>query len=558
MGMWAFRPKGDEIFFPSSGHRAQWRLNFNGNPVPLLMPVLKSRISWLILTAICSLFVLSPVLSAAGGGGHGAESTIFPRPLADYHEPEEATLMQVLVSRAKEDPINLVAAVLFLCAILHTFSASTFNKWAHEAEVKFKARQADRIQLAKETGEPYREEVSFKAGMLHFLGEVEVIFGIWCIPLLIAITISQGWPTARDYVAHRVNYTEPAFVVVIMAMAATRPILRLAENLMAFFAKFGKSTPAAWWFSILTIGPILGSFITEPAAMTICALLLSSKFYNLNPSLRLSYATLGILFVNVSVGGTLTHFAAPPVLMVAGKWGWDMPFMLSHFGWKAIIGILISTVLYFMVFRKELSSLRGAVPDPEDKKDPSGHESPWIDHDWPVPVWITVAHVLFMAWTVFNAHYIPLFIAGFLVFIAFTTLTSHHQENIKLKPAMLVGFFLAGLVTFGTVQQWWIAPVLGELDTFPLFVGSTVLTAFNDNAAITYLASLVPTFTDEMKYAVVAGAVTGGGLTVIANAPNPAGQSILQRFFGNGISPLGLVAGAMIPTIILGACYILL
>jgi hypothetical protein len=522
------------------------------------MPVLKSRISWFVFTVFCSLFFLSPVLSAAGGGGHGSEGEPFPRPLSDYHEPEDATLMQVLVSRAKEDPINVVAALLFLCAILHTFSASTFNKWAHEADAKFRERQKERIAVAKETGKPYREEVSFKAGMLHFLGEVEAIFGIWCIPLLIAITFSEGWSTARDYVAHRVNYTEPAFVVVIMAMAATRPILRLAENMMSFFAKFGKSTPAAWWFSILTVGPILGSFITEPAAMTICALLLSSKFYNLNPSVRLSYATLGILFVNISVGGTLTHFAAPPVLMVAGTWGWDMSFMLSNFGWKAIIGIVISNILYFMIFRKELMSLRQSVPDPEDAKDPSGHESPWIDHDWPVPVWITVAHVLFMAWTVFNAHYIPLFIAGFLVFFAFTTLTSHHQENIKLKPAMLVGFFLAGLVTFGTVQQWWIAPVLGELKAFPLFLGSTVLTAFNDNAAITYLASLVPTFTDEMKYAVVAGAVTGGGLTVIANAPNPAGQSILQRFFGNGISPLGLAAGAMVPTFILGACFLLL
>lgn len=544
--------------FHPRGIRQGCGFNFNGNPVSFPMPVLKPRISCLFLTVFCSLVVLAPVLSAAGGGGHGGESTEFPKPLSEYHEPEDATLIQVLVGRAKEDPINLVAAFLFLCAILHTFSASTFNKWAHEADAKFKERQLERIAMAKETGKPYREEDSFKAGMLHFLGEVEVIFGIWCIPLLIAITFSQGWPTARDYVAHRVNYTEPAFVVVIMAMAATRPILKLTEHLMSFFARFGKSTPGAWWFSILTVGPILGSFITEPAAMTICALLLSSKFYNLNPSPRLSYATLGILFVNVSVGGTLTHFAAPPVLMVATTWGWDMGFMMTHFGWKAIIGILISNILYFVIFRKELTSLRSAIPDPEDRKEPSGHKSQWIDHDWPVPVWITVAHVLFMAWTVFNAHYIPLFIAGFLVFIAFTTLTSHHQEHLKLKPAMLVGFFLAGLVTFGTVQQWWIAPVLGELNTFPLFVGSTVLTAFNDNAAVTYLASLVPTFTDEMKYAVVAGAVTGGGLTVIANAPNPAGQSILQRFFGNGISPMGLLAGAMVPTIILGACFMLL
>jgi Na+/H+ antiporter NhaD/arsenite permease-like protein len=113
-------------------------------------------------------------------------------------------------------------------------------------------------------------------------------------------------------------------------------------------------------------------------------------------------------------------------------------------------------------------------------------------------------------------------------------------------------------VIHGGLQQWWIEPVLGSLSTLPLMLGATVLTAFNDNAAITYLASLVPGFTPEMKYAVVAGAVTGGGLTVIANAPNPAGQSILQRFFEGGVSPLGLFLGALVPTVILGFAFMLL
>jgi Na+/H+ antiporter NhaD/arsenite permease-like protein len=78
------------------------------------------------------------------------------------------------------------------------------------------------------------------------------------------------------------------------------------------------------------------------------------------------------------------------------------------------------------------------------------------------------------------------------------------------------------------------------------------------NAAITYLASLVPNFSAELKYAVMAGAVTGGGLTVIANAPNPVGQAILGREFGEGgVSPLGLFVAAIIPTVIVGACFML-
>jgi Na+/H+ antiporter NhaD/arsenite permease-like protein len=83
------------------------------------------------------------------------------------------------------------------------------------------------------------------------------------------------------------------------------------------------------------------------------------------------------------------------------------------------------------------------------------------------------------------------------------------------------------------------------------------LTAFNDNAAITHLASWVPEFMNNttLQNAVVAGAVTGGGLTVIANAPNPAGAALLSKFFPNGISPLRLFLSALCPTLILAACF---
>ena len=129
---------------------------------------------------------------------------------------------------------------------------------------------------------------------------------------------------------------------------------------------------------------------------------------------------------------------------------------------------------------------------------------------------------------------------------------------MEFKSPILVGFFLAGLITHGGLQGWWIAPVLGSLSELPLMLTATILTAFNDNAAITYLATLVPNLADASKYAVVAGAVTGGGLTVIANAPNPAGQSILSRFFTHGVNPGLLLAGALVPTIIMGICFMVL
>jgi hypothetical protein len=344
------------------------------------------------------------------------------------------------------------------------------------------------------------------------------------------------------------NFTEPMFVVVIMAIAASRPVLKLSEQALAFFARFGSASPAAWWFSILTLGPLLGSFITEPAAMTISALLLAEKFFSRRPRRAFAYATLGLLFVNVSVGGTLTHFAAPPVLMVAGRWGWDLPHMLQHFGWKSAAGILISNLLVWLWFRKGFARLSSETPNSAG----SGSKE-----KAPIPVWITVVHVLFLVWTVANNHFPVMFIGAFLFYLAFVRATEHHQSEVALRPSLLVGFFLAGLVVHGGLQSWWIGPILGGLSEVPLFFGATVLTAFNDNAAITYLASLVPDLSEALKHAVVAGAVVGGGLTVIANAPNPAGQSVLAKFFPDGVSPLRLFLGALLPTVITGAIFLI-
>jgi hypothetical protein len=167
-----------------------------------------------------------------------------------------------------------------------------------------------------------------------------------------------------------------------------------------------------------------------------------------------------------------------------------------------------------------------------------------------VPLWVVAVHLVFMGWTVFNAHYPALFLGGFLFFLGFARATAPYQSRSELKTPLLVGFFLAGLVIHGGLQGWWIAPVLSRLPEASLFLAATALTAINDNALITYLATLVPNLGDELKLAVVQGAVVGGGLTVIANAPNPAGQALLGHFFGGAISPLGLLAGAIGPTVI--------
>jgi hypothetical protein len=447
---------------------------------------------------------------------------------------------------ASSDPVlNRFATAMFALAVLHTFLAPQFMRLAHRFERSHRERLAQggrSTELAEAATSA--NEVSFKAELFHFLGEIEVVFGLWVVPLFLGMIWFQGW-TRSVQTLNAINFTEPLFVLVIMSVAASRPVMAFAQALMSSFARIGKYSVGAWWFSILTLGPLLGSFITEPAAMTISALLLSRKFFDRFPSKSLAYATLGLLFVNVSIGGTLTHFAAPPVLMVAGKWNWDMPFMFVNFGWKAVLAISISNILYWSFYRKEFARMNVHQPPSE-----SGRV-----HRPRVPKSITILHLGFLAWTVATNHYPVLFLGGFLFFVGFSQATAHHQDDLALRTPLLVAFFLAGLVIHGGFQAWWIAPLLATLAKLPLYIGAIILTSFNDNAAITYLASLVPNLSPELKYAVVSGAVVGGGLTVIANAPNPAGISILNRFFDDSVSPLWLLAGAFPPTLIAALCF---
>jgi Na+/H+ antiporter NhaD/arsenite permease-like protein len=221
--------------------------------------------------------------------------------------------------------------------------------------------------------------------------------------------------------------------------------------------------------------------------------------------------------------------------------------MLTTFGWRAVLSGLLATGAYFALFRRELRSL-ATRPPAIDADEPS--EDSEDREVLPVRPWVVSVHLAFMAWTVLNAHHSPLFLGGFLFFLGFARATAPYQGRMDLKTPLLVGFFLAGLVIHGGLQGWWIGPLLRRLAETPLFVGSAALTAFNDNALITYLATLVPHLGDELKLAIVQGAVVGGGLTVIANAPNPAGQALLARFFDHAISPLRLLLGAVIPTLI--------
>jgi hypothetical protein len=413
------------------------------------------------------------------------------------------------------DIIHIVAAVIFILALIHTFTAKFFETLAHR--------------------HPRH------AGLFHLLGEVEVVFGFWSFVLIILMALLAGGNEALDYLESR-HYTEPLFVFVIMVVAASQPVLLSVKHIVSWVAQLLPidTTLAKTWLC-LGLVPLAGSFITEPAAMTLAALMLSPMVFQQKMPEWLKYSTLGVLFVNVSIGGTLTSYAAPPVLMVAATWQWDSAFMAATFGWKAALAVVINATAICFLLRNHISN---QAADTKDKK---------------VPLTVRAIHLLFLLGVVVFAHHPVVFIGLFLLFMGFTQAYSRYQSPLILKEGLLVGFFLAGLVVLGGMQQWWLQPIVSELEPLQLFFGAVALTAITDNAALTYLGSLIIGMSDEAKYMLMAGAVAGGGLTVIANAPNPAGVALLRAGFqDHSIGVPQMLVGALAPTAVAILMFLLL
>ena len=414
------------------------------------------------------------------------------------------------------DAMQTVGAALFGVALLHTFCAKYFEVLAHRHPKH--------------------------AGLLHLLGEVEVVFGFWAFVLVAAMALIAGSEQAIDYAESR-QYTEPLFVCVVMVVAASRPVLDAVQSALRLAARGipMRSAIVLAWLGLAAV-PLLGSLITEPAAMTLAALMLAPRIFHQTMPERLKYAALGALFVNISIGGTLTSYAAPPVLMVATTWDWDTAFMARTFGWKAALAVLVNATAVVYLMRKHLQD---ATPsDPHD----SLPKVPWI---------VSAVHLAFLAGVVVLAHHPVLFLGLFLFFLGFTQAYERYQSPLILKEGLLVGFFLAGLVVLGGMQQWWLQPIVSSLAPTALFFGALGLTAITDNAALTYLGSLIVGIPETSRYMLVAGAVAGGGLTVIANAPNPAGVALLRKGFSDeSIGAGGLLAGAILPTAVAAAFFL--
>lgn len=423
--------------------------------------------------------------------------------------------------------IEKLATFLFFCALIHCFSVSLFSK----VSARFKKGSASEA-------------------FFHLLSEVEIVFGFWAFIFLVVWFLIEGSGAVIKY-QESLNMTEPLFIFCIMILASTRPVVTVARNAVLNLSKFisylfSKIIPVdqkiIQFYCLMFFGPLLGSLITEPAAITLVALLLY-RMLDSKISENFLYPLLALLFVNISVGGGLTHFAAPPILIVASKWGWGLKDVFINLGEPVLLAVFLNTTLFTYVFRKKIIS----------------ELNPLQADSYPMPLWVIASHILFLILIVLNSHHTQVFMGLFLIFIGLTSVTKNYQDGLKFKEGLLVAFFLAGLIVFGPFQRWWLEPILTSISEKALYFAATALTAVTDNAALTYLGSQVPTLSEVSKWALVSGSISGGGLSILANAPNPAGFSILSsKFSGQTLNAFKLFLAALPMTVIVMICFMLI
>lgn len=417
--------------------------------------------------------------------------------------------------------IEKLGTLFFAVALLHSFSVSLFAKWSQRFP-----------------------QGSALESFLHLLSEVEIVFGVWAFLFLVVWMLLEGVQPVLKY-QQSLNMTEPLFIFCIMILAATRPIVSMARSMILFLSlNISKIVPAnpilIQFFVLFTLGPLLGSLLTEPAAITIIALILHRMIDEKKIDARLLYGVLALLFVNVSVGGALTHFAAPPILIVARVWHWELSDVFLNLGQASLVAVFANTLIFALVMRKKIVDML----------------SPLAQEQYKIPIGIVACHLFFLMAIVMTSHYSQVFFGLFLIFIGFTTVTKKYQDGLKYREALLVGFFLAGLIVFGSFQRWWLEPIIQILNEKTLYLAAIGLTAVTDNAALTYLGSQVSSISDSSKWALVSGALVGGGMTILANAPNPVGFSILSSKFPNAsLNALKLFLAALPLTVIAGLCF---
>lgn len=436
--------------------------------------------------------------------------------------------------------LNLFALACFILAVIHTFLAHFFTRKAHTRAFPLGVSPEKEGRPSSQKGEVTKE--SFITHILLFFGEVEVVYGLWCFVFFAVAAYWYGLEPVLSHIASH-DYTEALFVAIALAIASTYPIMRFADSALSRLADIGGGSPMAWWVLLLGVGPFLGALLKETVAMTILVVLLAKHFFASRPSQPLAYATLGLLFTNISVAGLLTSFASSPMIFVAKPWNWDTLYLLKLFGWKVIAGIAVSTSLYFFLFHKELRSLRLQKKDSSPPRD--------------VPFWVTAIHLLFLILMALSSSQPVILIPLFILFIGFYQATAPYQVFMNLREPLFVGFFLASLILLSDLQFWWIEALVGRLSEKGLYFGSLAISAFTHNTSDALLFSRLKGLDEHVKYLLMSASMTAGGLTIMANGPNIVAYSLLRNKFDNDMSFTKLFLAALFPVLVMSFFFLI-
>ncbi|WP_213357473.1 putative Na+/H+ antiporter [Chlamydiifrater phoenicopteri] len=381
-----------------------------------------------------------------------------------------------------------------------------------------------------------REKYGVLSELFKILSRVELVFILWSAPLFFWFLITEGTRLSIAYFSSR-NYIFPFFVVVIVLFIESRPIVYLGERLLSKIANFGKKSPAAWWWTILLVSPFITPLIKETGTMVLACVLLVAKFFPFSPSKKFSYATAGLLFSNVSIGGMLFPITSRAVFLINSKLRWSAVFVLKYFSWKAFLAILVSTTIYYLIFRKEFQAFPSTIPSRKTSE--------------AVPWWVVVVHILFLVAVIFVRH-IPVILVGVvLTFLGFRALTIMYQSPISFTKVGMVGLFFSGLILFGDLQEWWVLALMEKVSYEGHMIISFIMSMFLDNALVNYLIFKLPSANDCYHYLAISGAMSAGGLTLMANVPNIIGYLLLRPSFKvRSVSLVWLFVAALPPAVI--------
>ncbi|ANH78750.1 putative Na+/H+ antiporter [Candidatus Chlamydia sanziniae] len=421
--------------------------------------------------------------------------------------------------------LKIGATALFFCSIFHTF----LTPWLHRLCQSYEHKKL----VVPEFWKHYAPISEF----YRLVSKVEIVFCLWSVPLFCWFLYTEGYRITLAYFNSR-NYSFAVFVMVILVLLESRPIVYLAERLLSTIAKIGRTSPKSWWWTLMIATPLLSALLKETGAMIIGATLLMRHFYIFSPSRRFAYATMGLLFSNISIGGLTSSMSSRALFIILPSIKWKCSFLLQYFSWKAIIAILVATAVYYLIFRKEFDKF----PEIPNIKHLIKDRIPW---------WIICTHIILVS-AILLSRSNPLFMTTILLFyLGFRRFTIFYQEPINIPKVCFVGLFYAGLVIFGDLQEWWVLNLMQGMSDFGYMLTSYGLSIFLDNALVNYLVHNLPVATDCYLYLVITGCMAAGGLTLVSNIPNIIGYLILKPAFRMSSIHFGsLFLAALVPSII--------